>query len=571
MTLQRARLPALFFDRLAFLFLMLLALSFPFELSLSSKVADADLTNVKIVEVLVIGCWLLSRIASRTLSRFPRGLALAVVLWLAALTISTLLAPDLLAHTVRFMSRIIQGLLLAWIAYDLINTVAQWKAIIMALVVAGFVVAILGLGEVANIPFVVTFLTLFRPVQTHVGDVIRVSSTLEYATVAAMVLEMLIPLMVAWAVTAQEQWLRLSLMAGILLSLVTLVLTLTRSAILGLAVALIVMAGISLWGHRQISIAAAGTLIATGAIVGLLLILNPVVGLRLLSESENGWYQARYSAPIEVTARPNELINVPVQVTNAGLRTWQSLGDQPFRLGYTLTRANDSSDKGLEGIRSELPNNVPPGQSLSLTAQVPAPKTPGHYLIQWDMVEESILWFNWRGSPLGNTRLTVAGEPVTNTRLPNLAPAKHSMEAPPVERSVLWGAALRMFRERPVFGVGPDNFRWIYGRYLGFDHWDTNIHANSIYFEFLADTGLVGFVIFMWLNWRWLRLAFQKLNRQSNAQLWIWQLALIASLIAWFVHGIFDYFYEFAGTYILFWLIAGLAISVAVNVSREEA
>src|SRR5258708_10789732 len=112
MTLQRARLPALFFDRLAFLFLMLLALSFPFELSLSSKVADADLTNVKIVEVLVIGCWVLSRIASRTLPRFPRGLALSVALWLAALTVSTLLAPDLLARTVRLMGRIIQGLLL---------------------------------------------------------------------------------------------------------------------------------------------------------------------------------------------------------------------------------------------------------------------------------------------------------------------------------------------------------------------------------------------------------------------------------------------------------------------------
>src|SRR5260221_13070458 len=99
MTLQRARLPALFFDRLAFLFLMLLALSFPFELSLSSKVADADLTNVKIVEVLVIGCWLLSRIASRPLPRFLRGLALAVVLWLAGLTISTLFSPISFNHT----------------------------------------------------------------------------------------------------------------------------------------------------------------------------------------------------------------------------------------------------------------------------------------------------------------------------------------------------------------------------------------------------------------------------------------------------------------------------------------
>jgi len=88
---------------------------------------------------------------------------------------------------------------------------------------------------------------------------------------------------------------------------------------LGLTVALIVMIGFSLrHQQRRIAIAATGTLIATGAIAGLLLIFNPVVGLRLLSESENGWYQARYAAPAQMTARPNELVSVPIQVTNAG-------------------------------------------------------------------------------------------------------------------------------------------------------------------------------------------------------------------------------------------------------------
>jgi O-antigen ligase len=185
------------------------------------------------------------------------------------------------------------------------------------------------------------------------------------------------------------------------------------------------------------------------------------------------------------------------------------------------------------------------------------------------MVEETVLWFSWRGSPLGSTHLTVAGEPVTNIQLPKLPPANHTMTAPPVDRFVLWGAALRMFRQHPLFGIGPDNFRWIYGNYLGLDHWDTNVHANSIYFEFLADTGLIGFAIFLWLNVRWLWLAVQRVNQQADRQLWVWQLALFASLIAWFVHGLLDYFYEFAGTYILFWIIAGLAITLPTMKAEE--
>jgi O-antigen ligase len=126
-----------------------------------------------------------------------------------------------------------------------------------------------------------------------------------------------------------------------------------------------------------------------------------------------------------------------------------------------------------------------------------------------------------------------------------------------------------MVRDKPLFGIGPDNFRWVYGTYLELDHWDTNIHANSIYFEFLADTGVIGLLVFLWLNWRWLRLSYKKLSEQSDRDQWVWQLALIASLLAWFAHGILDYFYEFAGTYILFWIIAGLAISLATDRANQ--
>jgi hypothetical protein len=241
-----------------------------------------------------------------------------------------------------------------------------------------------------------------------------------------------------------------------------------------------------------------------------------------------------------------------------------------FRLGYTLTRPNDQSFTALDGIRAALPADVLPGQTIDVIAKVVSPPVPGAYLIQWDMVEEGVLWFSSRGSAPASTRLTVAGQPVANASPLKLGPANYTTDISSVERPALWGAALRIFRDKPLLGVGPDDFRWIYGRYLDLDHWDTAIHANSIYLETLADTGLIGLLAFLLLNWRWLRLSWQNLRRQNNHKFWIWQLALIAALIAWFVHGFLDYFYEFTGTYVLFWLIAGLSINASISAVRQQ-
>ncbi len=43
----------------------------------------------------------------------------------------------------------------------------------------------------------------------------------------------------------------------------------------------------------------------------------------------------------------------------------------------------------------------------------------------------------------------------------------------------------------------------------------------------------------------------------------IWGLAVFAGLVAWFVHGLFDSFYEFTPTYTAFWLLAALGMGCA--------
>jgi O-antigen ligase len=117
--------------------------------------------------------------------------------------------------------------------------------------------------------------------------------------------------------------------------------------------------------------------------------------------------------------------------------------------------------------------------------------------------------------------------------------------------------ALRMARNRPLLGVGPDNFRWVYGDFAGLTVWDTGSHANSLYFEWLADLGVPGLAAFVWLAFALLRTSLRSLRSVDSG--WLWRLGLFGALAAWFLHGLFDYFFEPLPTNVAFWLVAALA------------
>src|SRR5262249_60823041 len=109
------------------------------------------------------------------------------------------------------------------------------------------------------------------------------------------------------------------------------------------------------------------------------------------------------------------------------------------------------------------------------------------------------------------------------------------------------------------------NFRWVYGDFAGLLRWDTGNHANSLYFEWLADTGVLGLAVFVWLGFGLLRASFTGVLDASAGRTsdnWrIWRLALAASLTAWFLHGLVDYFYEPLPTNLAFWLIGAIALA----------
>jgi len=62
-----------------------------------------------------------------------------------------------------------------------------------------------------------------------------------------------------------------------------------------------------------------------------------------------------------------------------------------------------SETEGHNGI----PKDLKPGEETEMTVQITAPKQPGEWTMQLDMVQEGVAWFSERGSPVTNVKVQV--------------------------------------------------------------------------------------------------------------------------------------------------------------------
>jgi hypothetical protein len=540
---------------------------------------DLHLTNLSLALMLTLLLWLVSCAASRSWPRVPRTVAIPVLLWLAMLILSAAFAPRFQSQALAFVRDIGLGIAFGWAVYDLAQSPSRQQVLGRALATCGMGVAAIGLAEALGVRPIVDWLAGFRyQPGFNVGEVTRVASTLTHPNIAAVLLALVLPQQLAWSVTARSVWARTALLVGLLLEIAALVLTVSRAGALVGELALGLMLLASVLKHQRLltrtSLAAA---IGLPALLALSIARQPILLLHLTSETVQNWYRADYSPPAQVSVHAGEAALVPVRLANNGDRVWSPSGAYPFALSYHLKQA-DGTPVTFDGPRTPLPGDVAPGSTLELQAQVVAPQTPGTYLVEWDEVQEHVTWFSWAGSPVGITYLKV-GDPVTLSTQPSvIQPTVAPPPPPPVPpaRLTQWRAALLMARSRPLLGVGPDNFRWAYGDFAVLDTWDTGGHANSVYFEFLADTGVIGLGLFLWLAWSLLRTSLSglfdaKLSFSDVVDTrWIWRLACAASLCAWFLHGLLDYFYEPLPTNLEFWLIAGLAMAGAERAGQRE-
>ena len=207
-----------------------------------------------------------------------------------------------------------------------------------------------------------------------------------------------------------------------------------------------------------------------------------------------------------------------------------------------------------------------PGDSVALAGEVDVPQTPGRYRLRWDLVCEGVTWFSERGTPTADQTVDVVPS-VAAAQAPD--PTTHSgrledwMVPSLPSRTELWRAAIELWRRHPWLGVGPDVFRLVYptvlepppgpGRFA-----DTRLHANSLYFETLADLGGIGIFALAALI-----VAVASVLRRHVRRRDATGVALTIAAVTFFVHGLLDTFFAFTPLGGLFWLLWGSSAALA--------
>lgn len=595
-------------ERLAWLAVVAAATLAPFQpLRPLADGMVADLRTAPTLAALAVALWLAALAVARRRPRLPWPLWPALAAFLVVALLTSLLAPSDRFESLKFSGRLWLGGALALAAADLLTSRGRRWTLALALVVAGTVQGTLGIAEFAAWQSILPLLAPFRIAPTQVGDLVRVSGTFIYPTITSMYLELVIPFGVAalWLAITTRRWAWAALAAlAVAVMLLGMTLTFTRSGLVATAVALMVM-GVAAGrrgARRQMAATAAAAATLVVVVLGVAGV-TPAIALRLQTENDRAWYGVVYApAPLPPLAA-GETASLPVTVTNTGRLTWYPSPLRGYSLAYHWLAHDEDSVAVWDGVRTPLPGALAPGQSATLQATVTAPVHSGPFRLAWDVVQDNVTWFSAKAVPMGVQRVEVQPtavqpavepppillQPIPRASIVDLSPG----------RRTLWFVALMMAADRPLLGVGPDNFRLAYGRYTGQDVWDSSVHANNIYLEMLADMGVPGALAFLafaaatlWTAWRALRRStFPSLSAWERGfkggqseSLSPWErgpedrlgvaadfplaAAGAAALTTWLVHGLFDFFYPFLPVALVYWAILGLTAALARDGDR---
>ena len=114
--------------------------------------------------------------------------------------------------------------------------------------------------------------------------------------------------------------------------------------------------------------------------------------------------------------RAGQKETVQVRVKNASDVQWYARGGEintnPDNRFYLAAGNRWLKADGVEMVtnmdgRYGLPKDLAPGEETELPLQVTAPKTPGEYVLEVDLIQEQVGWFLDKGSPTAKVKITV--------------------------------------------------------------------------------------------------------------------------------------------------------------------
>ncbi len=550
----------------AFAGVVLLLVVAPFERTQPLiRLPGQSLSNLEAAVATAFVAWLGAIVWSRRMPIWRTPLTWPWVAFVATMLVAALGAPLERVNALHMSGRFAAAFAIYLLAVNGVTTRDRLVAAIWLMLATGVTISVLAVLEYLGAPMVLRWLKEFRPQVMTVGALVRAGGPLQYPTIASMYLEIVFACgvgLMLLAADASRRGLVFAIVVALSIIAYAIALTFTRAGVATLAASIAVVAFTRI---RARGWEIGGRLIAGLAVIVVTVLLasrsTDSIWLRLTTEGQESWYRAGVEAPAELSFGTGSLQRVPVALTNTGRVVWDSQDDSPFLLSYHWMELDGDRYITFEGLRTPFDSPVAPGESVTVRAAVRAPRHPGVYRLEWDVVQERRLWFNAEpGAQPVRSRATVEG-PLIEGQLYTLPPIRPAVRP---GRLVLWGAAARMLRDHPILGIGPDNFRLTYASYAGLRRNDTRVHSNNMYIEVLVGGGIVAALVFFNLAGRAAGVCVDALRRSGTRG--TVAMGVVAACLAIAVHGCVDSFLSFAPTYILFSLTVGLAAASARGV-----
>jgi len=142
-------------------------------------------------------------------------------------------------------------------------------------------------------------------------------------------------------------------------------------------------------------------------------------------------------------------------------------------------------------------------------------------------------------------------------------------------RLIIWQKTWEVFKAHPIFGIGPGTF----GNYFSaYPELGSALSApkpalsagvpqpHNIFLAFLLQTGIIGFIGFIWLLCQFFRAGIKNLeHRIENQELRIMNIVLMMIMMYILVHGLVDTTYWKNDLSVIFWFVVGLMVVLKIK------
>jgi len=121
-----------------------------------------------------------------------------------------------------------------------------------------------------------------------------------------------------------------------------------------------------------------------------------------------------------------------------------------------------------------------------------------------------------------------------------------------IDRLQYWKSSIYIFKEKPLLGVGPENFRFLYLKYKLPYSMEAK-HAHSLFFETLTENGVIGII----LLFSFLFLVPYRVFKKGRENFYLYGIGF--SFLSLFLHNLIDFDFVDPSSSFLFFLLAGIS------------